>query len=92
LRWARWFGSSGYILALDVIDIAASPTAPAPIPIEEVGSATWMGLRQETYGRWLMYGGLRLTTLEASARSWSEALKRFGRIRDNRLDDLLIAR
>ena len=34
----------------------------------------------------------RITALEASARSWSEALRRFGRIRDDRLDDLLIAR
>jgi hypothetical protein len=37
------------------------------------------------------YRRLRLAALEASAWSWSEVLKRFGRMSDDRLDDLLIA-
>jgi hypothetical protein len=43
------------------------------------------GMRRRTYQR------LRLTALEASERSWSEALKRFGRMSDDRLHDLFIA-
>jgi hypothetical protein len=41
---------------------------------------------------WRTFQRLRLTALEASARSWSEAMRRFGRISDNRLDDLGITR
>jgi hypothetical protein len=43
------------------------------------------GMHLRTYRR------LRLAALEASAWSWSEVLKRFGRMSDDRLDDLLIA-
>jgi hypothetical protein len=39
---------------------------------------------------WRTYQRLRLTALEASARSWSEVLKRFGRMSDDRLHDLFI--
>jgi hypothetical protein len=42
--------------------------------------------------RWRTYQRLRLTALEASARSWSEAMKRFHWLNDDRLNDLLIAR
>jgi uncharacterized protein YjiS (DUF1127 family) len=41
---------------------------------------------------WRTYQRLRLAALEASARSWSEAMRRFGRISDDRLDDLGITR
>jgi hypothetical protein len=41
---------------------------------------------------WRTHQRLLMKALEASARSWSEAMRRFGRISDDRLDELLIAR
>jgi hypothetical protein len=35
---------------------------------------------------WRTYQRLRLTALEASAQSWSEALKRFGWLKGDRFD------
>jgi hypothetical protein len=42
--------------------------------------------------RWHTDQRLRITALEASARLWSEAMKRFHWLNDDRLNDLLIAR
>jgi hypothetical protein len=40
---------------------------------------------------WRTYQRLRLTALEASAHSWSEAARRFGWLLDDHLTDLFIA-